>query len=452
MKQIQQSELDFIAAQVTSETINRLGNSLHETVAGNEQLVKVSTQYMKCASDKTQGRIFELIETRKFNSAAARAGSTLRAVTTDRLGMPHHEADVFIKSSDGNILRQIQAKSSGKASNLARAVSNKKYNGMDRLVNVEQREKVEELIGKRMNSNGIYAEDYKAASNSIKGQLEYENIKSGGTTYKEAMQATENSEVYAFMKNSSEFISGASSAMVSGALAGAFVSGAATGGISAFNGEFCVKETGKAAANGAARQAVISGVSYGIKYLTSNSPVMSSNVVTAMASSAVNMTELTYSFLKGKISTEEYLEGLGSNAVSCFSGIILSAAGGILFGPIGAAVAGTVGLLAMKQLYKAFITAREDLQLAKEERERAEFLSQILIEQIKEEEKLLTKYFKEYSQTLKELKQVVDLALLDDSFTEEAIVSLATSLNIKFEYETLDEFADFMLSNDTLRF
>lgn len=452
MEQIQQSELDFIAAQVTSETISRLGNSLHETVAGNEQLVKVSTQYMKCASDKTQGRIFEIIETTKFNSAAAKAGSTLRAVTTDRLGMPHHEADIFIKNGDGNILSQIQAKSSGKASNLARAVSNKKYNGMDRLVNAEHKERVEDLIGKRINSGGIYTEDYKAASNSIKGQLEYESIKSGGTTYKEALQATENPESYVFIKNSSEFISGASSAMLSGALAGAFVSGVTTGGISAFNGEFCVKETGKAAANGAARQSVIGGVSYGIKYLAGNNPVMSSNVVTAMASSAVNMTELTYSYLKGKISTEEYIEGLGSNSVTCFSGIILSAAGAVLFGPIGAAVAGTVGLLAMKQLYKTFITAREDLQLAKEERERAELLSQMLIEQIKEEEKLLTDYFKEYSQTLKELKQVVDLALLDSSFTEEAIISLANSLNIKFEYETLDEFTDFMLSDDTLRF
>lgn len=452
MAHLQQSDLDFVAAQVTSETINRLGNSLQETVAGNEQLVKVSTQYMKCASDKTQGRIFEIIETTKFNSIAAKAGSTLRAVTTDRLGMPHHEADIFIKNGDGNILRQIQAKSSGKASNLARAVSNKKYNGMDRLVNAEQKEKVEELIGKRMNSNGIYAEDYKAASKSIKGQLEYENIKSGGTTYQEALKATENPKLYAFMSNSGEFISGASSAMLSGALAGAFVSGVATGGISAFNGDFCVKETGRAAANGAARQSVIGGVSYGIKYLAGNNPVITSNVVTAMASSAVNMTELTYSYLKGRLSTEEYLEGLGSNAVSCFSGIILSAAGAVLFGPIGAAVAGTVGLLAMKQLYKTFITVREDLQLAKEERERAELLSQIIIEQIKEEEKLLTEYFKEYSQTLKELKQVVDLALLDISFTEEAIVSLATSLNIKFEYETLDEFADFMLSDDILRF
>ena len=86
MVALRQSEIDFIAGQVVSETVERQGNALIETVAGNEQLVKVAKQYINCANDLTQGRMFEIIETTKFNANAAKAGSMLRAVTTDQLG------------------------------------------------------------------------------------------------------------------------------------------------------------------------------------------------------------------------------------------------------------------------------------------------------------------------------------------------------------------------------
>lgn len=445
------SDIDFIASQIVSETIERQGNALIETVAGNEQLIKVAKQYMNCASDKTQGRMFEIIEMTKFNANAAKAGSLLRAVTTDQLGMPHHEADIFIRNRNGDVLRAIQAKSSDKASNLARAVADPKYNGMDRLVNIEHEDKVNDLIEKRMNSNGIYAQDYKDAHGSIKGQLQHDQIKSGGTSYDDAKSAAENPESYAFEHNKSELISGAKSAMLGGALAGAFVGASANALQSGFKGEFSVKETGKAAANSAARGAVVSGVAYGLKYLGKNNVLMSGNVASTLASSAINMTELTYKYLKGHISVEEYVEGLGSNAVSCFSGIVMTAAGTVLFGPVGAALAGTVALIGMKQLYKVFKSAREDLQLAIEARQQAEALSNMLIKQVKEGERLLVAYYQEYEQTLKDLKGVVELAILDDSFTEEAIVSLAMNLNIEIEYEAFDDFETFMLSDEALK-
>ena len=96
----------------------------------------------------------------------------------------------------------------------------------------------------------------------------------------------------------------------------------------------------------------------------------------------------------------------------------MSAAGAALFGPVGAAVAGTVALIGMKQLYKVFTNAREDLSLA----EGSSYM----------------------------LKHLVDLAILDDKLTEKAIVSLAHGLNVKFKYDTLDEFEAFMLSDDVL--
>lgn len=450
MAALRQSEIDFIAGQVVAETVERQGNALIETVAGSEYLKKVAKQYINCASDKTQGRMFEIIESTKFNAAAAKAGSVLRAVTTDQLGEPHAAADMLIRNPNGDILKEIQAKSYKKASAAARAVADAKYNGMDRLVNKENEEKVNELIEKRMNSNGIYASDYKEAHGSITGQTEYGDIKSGGTTYEESTRAAENPETFAVEMKRAEFLSGAKTAILGGAMAGAFVGGTINAAQGAFKGEFCVKETGKAAANSAARGAVISGVSYGLKYLGKNNPVMSGNVVTAIASSAVTITELTYKFLTKKITTEEYVEGLGSNAVSCFSGIIMTAAGAALFGPIGAAVAGTVALIGMKQLHKVFTNAQADLRLAKEARLQAEVFSEALIKEIKQEETLLISYYQEYETTFVELKKLVDIAIIDDSLTEKAIVSLAEGLNVKFQYETLDEFEAFMLSDDVL--
>lgn len=45
---------------------------------------------------------------------------------------------------------------------------------------------------------------------------------------------------------------------------------------------------------------------------------------------------------------------------------------------------------------------------------------------------------------------MVDLAISDDHFTEEAIISLANGLNVEFKYEQLDEFEAFMLSDEEL--
>lgn len=450
MVAIRQEDINYIAGQIASQAVERHGNALIETVAGSEQLIKVAKQYMNCDSSFTQGRMFEIIETTKFNVNAAKVGSLLRAVTTEQLGMPHHEADIFIKNASGDVLREVQAKSGAKASHLANYIRNEKYSGMDRLVNIEHEQRVGELMDNRISKGGIFTEQYQDARANLKGQLEHEDISSGGTTYKETKYAAENVESYARQSNYAEVIAGAKSAMLSGALAGAFVGGTVNVASSIYNRDFSVKETGKAVANSASRGAVVSGVAYGLKYLCKDNPIMKGNVVSAMASSAVSMTEVTYKFITGKISTEEFVEQLGSNAVSCFSGIVMTAAGGMLFSPIGAAVAGTVSLMAMKQLYQVFTNVREDLSLAREARIKAETLSAILIEQLKEEEKLLVAYFDEYKGTLKNLRELVNIAIIDDRVSEQAIVSLATGLNIKIKYDTKEKFTAFMLSDEDL--
>jgi hypothetical protein len=329
---------------------------------------------------------------------------------------------------------------------------------MDRLVNSDKANRVQELVNKRANSQGVYADDYKQAAPHIKGRLEYEDINSGGTSYQEALEATVNTEDYVLKQKLKQFISSTYSAMMSGALAGAFVGGGTAifqQGVKVISGEQdynnAIKEVGKSTAKSATRSAVISGIAHGIKFIGKDSVMMKGNVAVALASSAVRLTELTYQYIKGKITIEEYLEEIGENAVSTFSGIVLSAAGSLLFGPVGAAAAATVAMIGMKQMYQAFIRVREDLRMTIHERQQAEMLSELLISKIKAEKEQLVFYYKEASDKISNLTSLVNIALEDETKVAYTLHKLATQLKIEFKYNTQEEFDEFMLSEDSLK-
>lgn len=452
-----QDSIDIVSSQIVAEQVERLGNSTIECFAGMDLLKKTASQYMNCAPELTQGRLFEIIESTKFNVNAAKAGEIFRAFTTDSLGDPHAAADIVIKDRF-HILKEIQAKSGQKASTLANMVSKSKYGDMDRLVNSDKVDKVKELVGNRAGSNGIYADQYKQASPHIQGELTYKDIKSGGTSHEEAMRAAKHTDQYVFEQQASQFISGTFSAMANGALAGAFIGGGtalfqqgyqvATGSQGSWEAS---KKIAKTAGESAARNAVVAGVGHGIKYIGKDLPFIKGNAAVALASSAVKCTELTYKYIKGNITIEEYLEQIGGNAVSTLSGILMSAAGAMLFGPIGAAAAATVAMIGMKQLYHSFTTAREDLKLAIEERKKAEMLSEMMIERIQQEEQEIIQYYRQNSQMVEDLTNLVKSAVSQVSGNiSETIYELSTKLGIFIKYDTQEKFDDFMFSEETL--
>ena len=454
---LKQDSIDILSSQIVAEQVDRLGNSTIECSAGMDLLKRTANQYINCSPEITQGRLFEIIEATKFNVNSAKAGEVFRAFTTDSLGDPHAAADIVIKDRF-NILKEIQAKSGNSSSTLARMVSDPKYGDMDRLVNIEKASKVKELIEKRASSNGIYVDDYKQAAPNIKGELNYKNIQSGGTTHDEALRAAENTNEYVFKQQASQFAVGTFSAMANGALAGAFIGG----GTAMFQQGFHVvtgkenvlgasKKVVKTTVESSARNAVVAGVAHGIKYIGKDLPFIKGNVAVALASSAVKCTELTYQFIKGRLTLEEYLEKVGGNAISAFSGIVLSAAGGLLFGPIGAAAAATVAMIGMKQLYQSFITAREDLQLAIEERQRAEMLSVLMIEQIQQEEKSVVAFYKQNSEMVADLTSLVERTIHNETTNiASTIYELTSKLGVLIKYDTQEKFDDFMLSGESL--
>jgi hypothetical protein len=446
----------ILSSQIVAEQVDRLGNSTAECFAGMDLLKKTAEQYVNVSPEITQGRLFEIIESTKFNVNSAKAGEMLRAFTTESLGDPHAAADIVIK--DGfHVVKEIQAKSGNSAVSLTRMVSDQKYGDMDRLVNSDKAERVKELIEKRSQSNGIYADDYKQAAPHIKGELEYGEIKSGGTTHAEALKAASNTDRYVLEQKVSQFASGTFSAMMNGALAGAFVGGGVAvfqQGIQVAKGEQKVGEASvnvaKTAVEAASRNAVVSGIAHGIKFIGHQSPILKGNAAVALASSAVKCTELTYQFLKGKITLEDYLKEIGGNAVTTLSGIVLGAAGGLLFGPIGAAAAATVAMIGMKQLYQSFLHAREDVRLAVEERKKAEELSALLIAGIKEEEKTLVAFYRENAQVMEDLTGLVQEAIRNERNTAETIFQLTSKLGVFIKYSNQEEFDDFMIGDEQL--
>lgn len=447
--------LDILATQIVAEQIERYGNATIETFAGMDTLTKVAKQYMNCSPNITQGRLFEIIEATKFNKDAALKGESLRAFTTDSLGDPHAAADILIKDGD-TLIKEVQAKSGAKAASLARMVSSEKYGDMDRLVNSEKADKVKELVEKRANSQSIYAKDYEQAAPHINGKLEADNITSGGTTYEEALKATNQPQTYALKEKIYTFAEGTFSSMMNGALAGACVGG----GVSLVQQtvEICKSEkqikdgfiqVGKDSGKQAGKSAAVAGIAHGIKFIGKDSVMMKGNVAAALASSAVRLTESSYQLIKGKLSIEEFLEIVGENAVTTFSGIVFSAAGAMLLGPVGAAVGATVAMLGMKQLYGAFTRAQQELELTIEERKRAEELSKVLIDYIKQEEERICNFYQETGAKIEHVTGLVKQTIHTGENIEATIHQLAENLNVSFKFKNQDEFNSFMLSEES---
>lgn len=448
----------YTAGQLVAKLVENYAGASRESAQGMELLLKVAKQYENVGADKTQGRLFEIIETTKFNVKAAELGETIRAATTDSLGDPHAAEDIVIRQGE-TVLKEIQAKSSEKAANLARMISQPKYGEMDRLVNANHADRVQELVDKRAASGSIYRDDYAQASKHVEKELHYNNVSSGGTEYAEARDAAENPTMYAVKSHAATFGEQLFHAARTGAIAGAVVGGSIgviSEGIQFARGEKTlidsVLDAGKNTLKSAANGATVASLAKGIAYIGKDTFFVRGNVATAVASSAIRITQLTVKYIKGELSSEEYMISFGENGVSTLSGIFSGMAAGMVFGPAGAVIGGIVGLFAGQQAYQALVMARQSLQLTMVERERVEKLSADMIAVIEEQQQEINMQLQEQIGQLGELEEA--LASLGtmrlDSLFEQApslIMKAANVLNVTFQYKTQEEFDAFMLDD-----
>ncbi len=128
-----------------------------------------------------KGWLLEYTEALKYNTKAGNKGKRSRAVITDSVGRPHDPSDIDIVK-DGEVVQQIQAKVYDKAKDTAFQFRDKKYRGMKRLTTKDKAKRVKELTKSRMESDSIYADDYKDSYYNItESGIECDGIKSGGT-------------------------------------------------------------------------------------------------------------------------------------------------------------------------------------------------------------------------------------------------------------------------------
>jgi len=364
---VSQSGAFFSSSHAAASDAMRAGMDLLRTAAEQRNQIHIAIK---------QGNLFEYIESAKFNADAASKGSSLRADVTEAKGLPHAAADIEIRDGD-RLVSEVQAKSFSRPDLSMKQLSKPKYEGMGKLVPNGQEEEVGRLAHEASEKGDILAEHYKDTAENVTEELRAGEVRSGGTTYRENIEAARNPQWYAFKQEFGYVAREAGAAGLYAAAAGGIVTAGISGvknALAAANGEKSIGEalidTGKDAAVSAARGGG-TGVSgtiircgaakAGIETLAKSS------VATAVAAGAIDVGLTVYSFAKGYISAEQAFERMGQTGTSTVSSIYAGAVVGLVFGPVGAFVGSVAGYLVASNVYNSCVSVLRHARLAEEE-------------------------------------------------------------------------------------
>lgn len=371
---------EFTASQIGASAARLESTASDEMMAGMDLFRDASIRLGNVDPSFKHGNLYEYIEASKFNSAAGQAGSTLRAQVTAAHGDPTGTVD--IKIFDGEkVVSEYQAKSSDSSTSLLRELSKSKYNDMEKLTHPEKVARVKELgekLGERRAATGKEGgEEFQHTAANTRGELSAEGVGSGGTSYDETMYATNHPEMYARLLEAKVIGKEIGVSAGSAALAGAVIGG----GISLFQNSISVikgekeidealKEVGKATGKAAGRSGVTGGVGAVIRIGATKanfSPLMKSNVATAVAAGVIDMGGAVLNFVRGEATGQETVERIGQSGTSTMSSIYSGAIAGAAFGPIGAVVGSIGGYLIASSIYQSCIAIFQSARLAEEE-------------------------------------------------------------------------------------
>ncbi len=429
-------------------------------------------------SDQAQGKIFEVLETIKFNYDALKKDSRLYAQTTASMGLPHDPVDIIIRDGKKTVAK-VQAKSCT-VPKTAFAISNKKYQGMDRLVPKDQGEKIDKLIKQRIAKVRLKAEDYKdAASNLFKQGLEHDNVMSPGTTRNEVLKMTdpENAKKFA---NTYKFKASMVDMHESGKIAGKR-SAAIKSGLTVVKEFYSFtkgkKEIGDILANtaieavkGYASGYTLTALSKGIthassQFLSSSAAKMfiKSNAPTAIAANIIAASKSFVAYLKGEIESDQLLDEISHTAITGTASFYYGAVGQIAI-PIpiiGAAVETMVEYLVGNMLHQSGLISLGEapiVKAAKARRKHIEAMCISLIPKIRQEREILeqtiNQYFKDREKIFSQAFKTMDIALAE--FDPDKFVSALENINNQFgktlQFKTFEEFDKFMESDEPFEF
>ena len=378
----------IVADVVTAQLTDLTGRIINDS----DRLVEIASKWGNCSAEITQGRMFEQLETIKFNSDSLGKGAKLYAVTTDSLGDPHAPADILIKKGK-TIVREAQAKSYSSAARSLHSQADAKYEGMQRVIPVEQEAKAKDLAKKRIDSNTLKADRYKETHKNLTGKLSHDDVSSEGTTRQESIDAVSNAEELARKCKNKAIISD----MHYSGLEAAKIGGCASAAFSSIRGAYkLVKDDANVGevvcdltvdtACGAVTAYVSTALSKGI--IHSAPKVMSQTVVNGLAKSnahvaiaagVVQCGKSMCSYINGDIDAEELFEQTSHTAITGASAFYYGALGqAIIPIPIvGALIGSTVGYFVGNLLYQSGLLSLGTCEVVRIARERRQAIEQL---------------------------------------------------------------------------
>lgn len=436
---------------------------------GMDLFRQAAEKYANKTISTKQGNLFEYIEAAKFNVDASKKLSNLSAEVTDSIGLPHDRADILIK--EGNkVVKQIQAKSSKDGISALKELFKKRniYRDLNKISNPENIDKIKELSEKRALKGSIYSEDYKNLNETIESSTRYDNVDSGGTSYKEVLDAAENPKKYANAFELRQYKSEVLKTTKNAAIAGSIVGGAISlvkNGTKVMNSELEIKDAAKNVMKDTIKTGARSGVTGAlgstIRVTAKKAGINSlakSNVATSLASGVINVGVTVYNFAKGEIDEQEAMVQIGQNGFSTMSSIYSGMLAGLAFGPAGGAIGSIVGYIMATNVYQSCMAIMKEADLAKEEAKRIKLLS-------KEARKAMKQQRKEFQRKLKYELDIRDkyykscFTAIDEGIKngdyEKAVLAL-TDLSLLFKKQLrlsdYNEFCEFMKnSNEPLK-
>jgi hypothetical protein len=424
-------------------------------------LFRVAAEKLGAVNPKiAQGNLFEYIEAAKFNVDAASKASSLKVIVTAAEGDSHAAADLLIKDGD-RIVREVQAKSMNEVSNLTESLSDSKYEGMQKLVPYGNESDVRNLAYQRsQNSSDNYADSAK----NVTDRLKYDRVQSEGTSYQENLWATENPELYAAITEAKYVGKEAVATGASAALAGFVIGGAISGvknTIAAWNQDITlevaiantVKDGGRSALRGGAAGVGGTVIRYGATKLGVKA-LSKSNVAVVVAAGVIDIGASVYSFAKGEITTEELMERVGQTGTCTTLSLYAGAAAGAILGPVGAVVGSMAGYLIAASIYQSATAIFKEGRLAEVEAERIIAMCEVACQTMKQQREEFNHLFKiNFKYRCNEFDAVlaaIDAGLASKNYeaTSQSLADFAALFGKKLQFQTFEEFDDFMLNSD----
>jgi len=398
-----ENQLDFTIPSITSAIslleLTNIPEATRQGLLDLDNLLRESLRRINQDISQRQGFIYEYLESYKFNQNAALKGESFRSFVTSSIkGNGTHPADIVVSQKDlegidviNKALAYFQLKSSSSHMYPAKEFFRDDYSGMRRITNPEHIDRIKELYEKRYLSGNIYQEKYKELLETLDKEISYKGVKSGGTSYKEVLYVTENTEKFVRNEKLKLYLreGGELTLFAAGT---AFALTLATETIVKKSID---KESVSKALKSAGKTGAISSLSYILGKGLNNTPV-----VGAISKTIITGIESLHLVLKGEITATEGSIRVAKAATESLNSLYYAGVGAVVAGPVGAVLGGLLGY-AFGHLSFGYLENLIRVNKIKEQQTKEAFLA--------------LEIFKN------ELRSRVDLLLLHLSYIEELI-------------------------------